>query len=87
MQNYIVLKNANIKVDCHLPRKTSHIVFGKEAIIPSKLQIVKYLDTEGFYLIYLSSDDKEITDTFHDSINGAMEQAEWEYGVKKNDWW
>jgi hypothetical protein len=47
---------------------------------------VRYPEADGVYLIYLDAEGGEITDTFHDSLQGAMDQAEWEYLVKKSDW-
>ncbi len=38
------------------------------------------------YLIHFDKSDQEITDTHHDTLQDAMGQAEWEYGVKSHEW-
>ena len=53
---------------------------------PFALSIVQYDDGGGFYLFYLDESEKEQTDTYHESIEGAFKQAEFEFGAKKEDW-
>ncbi|WP_298061255.1 hypothetical protein [uncultured Campylobacter sp.] len=53
---------------------------------PSALSIIQYGGDSGFYLFYLNESEKEQTDTYHESIEGAFKQAEFEFGVKKEDW-
>ena len=45
------------------------------------LAIAQYDGKEGFYLFYCDSDWNVMTDTFHDDLAGAIEQANWEYGL------
>ena len=45
-----------------------------------------YDGDSGFYLFYLDKSGKEQTDTYHESIEGAFKQAEFEFGVKKEYW-
>jgi len=53
---------------------------------PSELRIVQYSNDPGFYLFYCDSTGLEYTDTYHDSISGAMSQAQWEFNIKEEDW-
>ncbi len=38
------------------------------------------------YLIHYDNHGEEMIDTCHDSIEEALEQAEWEYEIKKEQW-
>ena len=51
-----------------------------------KLRIVQFSGEYGFYLIRYSSGGQELTDTLHDSVQDALVQAEFEYGVSPNLW-
>ena len=71
----------------HTPtNKVQQYVLGKPAKRPKALQIVKYLDDKGYYLLYLDEKGEEITDTYYESIASAMEQAEYEFNVKNDEW-
>ena len=43
-------------------------------------------DATGFYLLYFDRRHIEVTDTFHETVKGAMEQAEFEFGIKPSEW-
>ena len=49
------------------------------------LAIAQYDGKDGFYLFYCNSDWNVMTDTFHDDLAGAIEQANREYGVVRFD--
>jgi hypothetical protein len=53
---------------------------------PALLRIVKYEGDEGFYLLYCDSDGAWLTDTVHDSIERAQEQARFEFNVDAIEW-
>lgn len=53
---------------------------------PFALSIVKYSDNEGYYLLYLDKFGEEQVDTYHETLEDAFRQAEFEFGVKKVDW-
>jgi hypothetical protein len=53
---------------------------------PSSLAIASYPGEDGYYLFYLDPSGEELTDTFHDSVDAAMQQAEWEFGVRPEEW-
>lgn len=50
------------------------------------LQLVQLSGDPGFYLIHLNSAGEEIADTYHDTIQDALAQAEWEFDVKATEW-
>lgn len=49
------------------------------------LKIAKFDNDPGFYLYYLTAEGEE-TDTYHSSMEEALEQAELEFGVAKEEW-
>jgi hypothetical protein len=53
---------------------------------PSELRIVSYPDDNGYYLFYCDGNGVEMTDTYHESIERALSQAEWEFEVKPDEW-
>ena len=71
----------------HAPTgRTRHFADERQLPPPSVLRIVKYPEDQGFYLLYLDAYGQELTDTYHDSLEGAMAQAEFEFQVKPSDW-
>lgn len=66
--------------------KTIHSNEYGELPMPFALSIVQYDDDNGFYLFYLDEFGNEQTDTYHDNLEKAFDQAEFEFGIKKNDW-
>lgn len=84
--NYDIIKYVYLTNDHKQTFHTIHKVNDKLIDKPYKLQITKYPNYEGFYLIYLDKNGEEITDTYHENIEDAMNQAEWEFGINKKDW-
>ena len=66
--------------------KTIHLIQGTILAPPKSLSIVKYPSVNGFYLFYNDETGDEQTDTYHDTIEQAMRQANYEFGVQSNDW-
>jgi len=86
MNDYIILKQVVLGPQ-HVPTgKTHHYDGEKELPRAAMLKIVKYDDEDGFYLLHFDADGIEITDTFHESVEDALAQAEWEYRVKLGEW-
>ncbi|NQY42022.1 MAG: hypothetical protein HRT87_01590 [Legionellales bacterium] len=84
--DYKIIEMA-VLVDKNYPTgKTKHISLGEEVPAPYKLAIAKYENVDGFYLLYLDKNDVELTDTFHDSIEKAHEQARFEFNVENDQW-
>ena len=57
-----------------------------EVPVPVELRITKYEGDAGYYLFYCDESGQELTDTYHDSVADAMAQAEWEFGVRPDEW-
>jgi hypothetical protein len=82
------------RVHCIVELTNRHTVTGRtihrhgDTVLPppAVLKIVQYDDDGGYYLLRLSANGQEITDTLHDTINNAKEQARFEYQVSPNDW-
>ncbi len=69
-----------------LDSQTHHIVNGLSIPSFKQLKIVQLTGDTGFYLFYFDLEDTEITDTYHDSIGLALEQAKFEFGITSSDW-
>jgi hypothetical protein len=50
-----------------------------------ELEIAAYPDDKGCYLFHICADGQG-TDTWHETIEDALHQAEWEFGVKAEEW-
>ena len=48
-------------------------------VTPSSLAIAQYDGEEGVYLFYCDSEWQVVTDTFHASFDGAVDQVEFEF--------
>jgi hypothetical protein len=66
--------------------KTRHIHGAAEIPAPHQLRIVKYEGDPGYYLLYCDESGKELTDTYHDTLDAAMLQATWEFNVQPDEW-
>lgn len=86
MNNHSVLLQIKLSTKHQSTGKTKHFDGEKELPPASILQIVKYPDDQGYYLLYMDEGGNELTDTYHDNLDGAMAQAEWEYLVKPSEW-
>ena len=49
------------------------------------LEIPSYPGEESCYLFHIC-DDGQMADTWHQTLREAMDQAEWEFGVKQEEW-
>ena len=83
--DYKILKEVSLR-DFVATGKTKHYSGNTELPKPDFLQLVKYDDDTGYYLFYLDSNKECMTDTYHETIENAIDQALWEFGVKANDW-
>ncbi len=71
----------------HVTGKTRHYRDGLLMKPPCSLEIVPITpECVGYYLLYLDEAGLEESDTYYDSIALAMEQAEFEFGLKPSEW-
>lgn len=87
-EDYVLLKQVQISKGPHQRTgNTAHYVDGKLCNeLPYELKILKYRNIEGVYLIHYDKNGIEITDTFHENAESAMEQAKFEFGINENEW-
>lgn len=70
----------------HVPtRGTTHIVAGP-VDIARRLAICKYPNESRFYLFYCDENWNAATDTWHETVEGAKEQADFEYKGSRSTW-
>lgn len=65
---------------------TRHTRNGLSLQSPTELRIVQYPGDPGYYLFYCDATGKELTDTYHDTVDSAFEQARAEFGVGPDEW-
>lgn len=86
MSNRILMAQVFLRPD-HVPTgRTRHYVGLTPVPPPKSLQIIRYADSDGMYLIHFDSHGEELTDTFHESLEDAMAQAMWEFSVDPGEW-
>ncbi|OQP51154.1 hypothetical protein A4H97_03370 [Niastella yeongjuensis] len=78
---YLILTSNHSKTN-----NTKHYVGGQLLTDIRILAICKYEDAPGYYLFYCGADWNEFTDTYHDSIEDAIDQAEFEFANTHSDW-
>jgi len=68
--------------------RTRHCIGGGLAPAPVELRIVRYdgEPSSGFLLLGCDESGVELTDTHHEPIEKSMSQAEWEFGVRADEW-
>ena len=54
--------------------------------VPTTLRIVQYDGEAAFYLLYLDAAGNELTDTWHQTLDDAKHQAEFEFNVAPDEW-
>ncbi len=87
MGTYHLLKKVTLSASRHQATgNTRHYRNDREIPPPSELKIVSYSNDQGYYLLYLDAQGNELTDTYHESVESAMEQAAWEFNVLPDDW-
>jgi hypothetical protein len=65
--------------DTSVTGNTRHVVEGAEVEDFAALAIVQYDGDEGVYLLYCDGGWGAVTDTYHDSVEAAVAQAEFEF--------
>jgi hypothetical protein len=60
--------------------QTRHTVAGHEVSGFAALALAQYDLDPGVYLLYCDKDWNVVTDTYHDNLEGAIAQAEFEFG-------
>ena len=50
------------------------------------LRIVQYANDGAYYLLYIGPGGHQVTDTWHQTLEDALHQAELEFSVRSGDW-
>jgi hypothetical protein len=83
------LFRADLGPDHHSPGKTKHSIkdnAGLRSFPPFvALEIVQAEGDSAFYLMYIPESGMG-ADTFYLTLEDAKHQAEWEFGVKEEEW-
>jgi hypothetical protein len=66
--------------------KTHHFRYGGLLPTARSLEIVQLPPETGYYLLYLDEDGTEMNDTLHESLERAMDQANYEFGLLLREW-
>ena len=66
--------------------RTNHFIGNQPMPKPASFQIAQYENDAGFYLFYLNEKNEIMTDTWHETIEEAMDQAEWEFRIDSKNW-
>jgi hypothetical protein len=86
-ENRLVVLRQVALTDKHKPTGgTRHYIGSEELPAPASLKIARYEEDAGYYLFYCDEAGTELTDTYHDSLDQALAQAEWEFGVEPGEW-
>lgn len=64
----------------------NHYRDGAKLPPPARLDISQYPGHSNVYVLRYDSDGNELTDTWHDDVQSAMEQCAFEFGVEAWDW-
>lgn len=82
----IILKKVELKEKHKRTGKTRHYRKSEILSSPKYLYIVQYEEDEGYYLLHIDGEGNELTDTFHETLNDAFEQAKWEFNIFEAEW-
>jgi hypothetical protein len=69
----------------HTPSRTRHTINGEPVTAFVGLEIVNYGSEAGFYLLHLCADGRG-TDTWHETLDDALHQTTFEFGVTSAEW-
>jgi hypothetical protein len=71
------------------PGRTKHTISDANGIRPfppfTSLAITRYGEGNACYLMHIC-DDNSVADTWHETLDDALYQAEWEFGVRPEEW-
>lgn len=86
MNEPVILQTVRLQ-SRHIPTGYTRHYNGQEKLpSPAILQIVQFTTDPGFYLLYLDASGQELTDTYHETREGAFLQAQREFQVKLDEW-
>ena len=81
----VVLRTARLFPAAHTGN-SKHSVAGNPIQPASRLAIAQYPDQPGFYLFYCDDAWAVLSDTWHETVEGAEAQAKFEYAGSSHAW-
>ena len=86
MADYIVVQRVKL-TSLHRPTgKTLHLGASGPLPPPTELQIVVFPEPSAYYLLHFDTEGVEMGDTYHDSLEDALAQAEREFQIRPDEW-
>jgi hypothetical protein len=67
------------------PGRTIHTFSGKEFAPFTSLAICQCPGEGGFYMMHIC-ENGQVADTWHENLGDAFHQAEYEFGVRSEEW-
>ncbi len=87
MNDFVVLKSIDLlAINATATGKTIHKRGGRELPLPAYLNVTQFSGDPGFYLLYFDDQGNELTDTYHNTLSAALNQAEFEFNVVPTQW-
>ena len=88
--NRVVLKRVFLNPEKHYRIDVVRKNINRELqiYIPYKLEIMNYPDDNGneFYLVSMDKNNEDITDTWHQTLQDAIKQAEYQFNIQPSEW-
>ena len=66
--------------------KVQHFSDGNQIVDFKELRIVTYENDPGYLIIYFDSRGQEVSDTYHESLQQALDYARWEFNIEPLEW-
>jgi hypothetical protein len=89
MDEWVIKMRASLGVNHLRPGKTRHTISdakGRREFPPFvSLEIAQYPGQQSCYLLHIC-EDGSMADTWHETVEEALHQAEWELGVQESEW-
>ncbi|HEY1689581.1 MAG TPA: hypothetical protein VGF95_12045 [Solirubrobacteraceae bacterium] len=81
-----LLREVRLRPEHRPTGKTRHSIHGADFPPTTTLRIVQYDGDPGYFLLHIDKDGGEGADTWHQTLDEAMQQANREFQVKREDW-
>ncbi|MGO9435734.1 MAG: hypothetical protein ACLPH3_24200 [Terracidiphilus sp.] len=85
MSKMIAIKRVALNEGHLRPGRTRHSSNGKEFRPFTSLAICQSPGDAGYFLMHIG-EKGQAADTWHENLEDAMHQAEWEFGVQAEEW-
>ena len=87
--DWVIIKRVKLQPHHLNPGRTRHTLRDGNEATPfppfTSLEIAQYPGDQGYYLLHIC-DEHLSTDTWHETLEDALHQAEWEFEVRPEEW-